>query len=46
MKIFEEYRLENKHSKISFSSNMRDWFWFKILVFTNKKINLIKELEI
>lgn len=25
---------------------MRDWFWFKIRVFTNKKINLIKELEI
>ena len=25
---------------------MRDWFWFKILVFTNKKIYLIKELEI
>ena len=46
MEIFKEYCPQNKDAKVSFSGDMRDWFWFKILVFTNKKINLIKELEI
>ena len=46
MEIFEEYRPQNKDAKVSLSGDMRDWFWFKILAFTNKKINLIKELEI
>ena len=46
MEIFEEYRPQNKDAKVSLSGDMRDWSWFKILVFTNKKINLIKELEI
>ena len=46
MEIFKEYCPQSKDAKVSFSVDMRDWFWFKILVFTNKKINLIKELEI
>ena len=46
MEIFEEYRPQNKDAKVSLSGDMRDWSWFKILVFTNKKINQIKELEI
>ena len=39
MEIFEEYRPQNKDEKVSLSGDMRDWSWFKILVFTNKKIN-------
>ena len=39
MEIFEEYRPQNKDAKVSLSGDMRDWSWFKILVFTNKKIN-------
>ena len=46
MEIFEEYRPQNEDAKVSLSGDMRDWSWFKILVFTNKKINQIKELEI
>ena len=44
--IFEEYFPQYKNAKVSLFGDMRDWFWFKILVFTNNKINLIKELEI
>ena len=46
MDIFEEYHLQNKDAKVSLVGDIRDWSWFKILVFTNKKINLIKEIEI
>ena len=46
MEIFEENRPQNNDAKVSLSGGMRDWSWFKILVFTNKKINLKKELEI
>ena len=45
MEIFEEYRLQNKDAKVSLAGDMRDWSWFKILVFINQKINLIKELQ-
>ena len=45
MEIFEEYRPQNKDAKVSLVDDMRDWSWFKILVFTNQKIDLIKELE-
>ena len=42
MEIFEEYQPQNKDdAKVSLSGDMRDWSWFKVLVFTNKKINLI-----
>ena len=46
MEIFEEYYPQDKDPKVSLSGDMRDWLWFKILVFTNKKIYLIKELGI
>ena len=46
MEIFKEYFPQNKDAKISLSGDMRDWLWFKILVFTNKSINLIKKIEI
>ena len=46
MEIFEEYCPQNKDTKVFLSGDMRDSFWFKILFFTNRKINLIKELEI
>ena len=46
MEIFKEYFPQNKDTKISLSGDMRDWLWFKILVFTNKSINLIKKFEI
>ena len=46
MEILEEYCPQNKDSEISLSGNMRDWSWFKIFVFKNKNINLIKELRI
>ena len=45
MEIFEEYRPQDKDAKISFSGDLRNWSWFKIFVFTNKKINLIKEVK-
>ena len=45
MEIFEEYCPQNKDAKVSLVDDMRDWSWFKILVFTNQKIDLIKELE-
>ena len=44
MEIFEEYRPQNKDAKVSLAGDRRDWSWFKILVFINQKINLIKEL--
>ena len=45
MEIFKEYFPQNMDAKISLSGDMRDWLWFKILVFTDQKINLIKELD-
>ena len=46
METFEEYRPQNDDAKVSLSGDMTDCSWFKIFIFTNKKINLIKELEI
>ena len=43
--IFEEYHPQNKDGKVSLAGNMRDWSWFKIFVFINQKINLIKKLK-
>ena len=45
MEIFEEYCPQNKDAKVSLAGDMRDWSWFKILVFINQKTNLIKELK-
>ena len=45
MENFEEYRPQNKDAKVYLAGDMRDWSWFKILVFINQKINLIKELK-
>ena len=42
---FNTFRYQNKDAKVSLAGDMRDWSWFKILVFTDQKINLIKELE-
>ena len=46
MEIFEEYPPQDKDPKVFLSGDIRDWAWFKILVFTEKKIYLIKELGI
>ena len=46
MEIFEEYPPQDKDPKVFLSGDIRDWVWFKILVFTEKKIYLIKELGI
>ena len=45
MQIFEGYCSQDKDAKVSLAGDLRYWSWFKILVFTKKKINLIKELE-
>ena len=36
MQIFEEYCLQDKDAKASLASDLRDWSWFKILVFTKE----------
>ena len=45
MEVFEEYRPQDIDAKVSLAGDMRDWSWFKIFVFTQKKIDLIKDLE-
>ena len=38
MKIFAEYRLQNKDAKVSLSGDMRDWPWFKTLSSQTKRL--------
>ena len=45
MQVFEDYCSQDKDAKVSLAGDLRYWSWFKILVFTKKKINLIKEFE-
>ena len=47
MEIFEEYSpYSDKDAQLTLAGNMKDWSWFKIYVFTKKKIDLEKELKI
>ena len=47
MEIFEEYSpYSDKDAQLALAGDMKDQSWFKINVFTKKKINLEKDLEI
>ena len=47
MEIFEEYSpYSDQDAQLTLAGDMKDWSWFKIYLFTKKKIDLEKELEI
>ena len=43
--IFKEYSRSDKDAKLNLVGDLKEWTWFKIYVFTKKKIDLEKELE-
>ena len=46
LEMFEEYcPLNDRDAQITLTGDFKDWTWFKIYVFTKKKINLQKELQ-
>ena len=46
LEMFEEYcPLNDKDAQITLTGDFKDWTWFKIYVFTKKKIDLQKELQ-
>ena len=46
MEIFEEYSpYSDKDAQLTLAGDMKDWSWFKIYVFTKKKIDLLSKHE-
>ena len=46
MEIFEEYCPCHEDAKLTLAGDLKNWIWLKSYVFTEKKIDMEKELEI
>ena len=46
LEMFEEFcPLNDKDAQITLAGDFKDWTWFKIYVFTKRKVDLQKELK-
>ena len=46
LEMFEEFcPLNDKDAQITLTGDFKDWTWFKIYVFTKRKVDLQKELQ-